>query len=156
MSEHPVMLRPAYRSDVPALAELEELCFRGDRLSSRSFRRLAASPAAVVLVGEKAARIVGCLVMLFRSGSRIGRIYSLAVHPEGRREGIASRIIAGGEALAADRGVSTVRLEVREDNCGAMEFYRRRGYREFSCYDDFYQDGARALRLEKTIAVRMM
>jgi ribosomal protein S18 acetylase RimI-like enzyme len=151
MNGQSIRLRPAAAPDVPKLAALEGLCFRSDRLSPQSFRRLAASPTAVVMVAEASARIVGCLIMLFRRGSRVGRIYSLAVHPQCRRKGLASRMIADSENHAARRGATTVRLEVRNDNPGALDFYHQHGYRVLGTHARYYGDGADALRLAKQI-----
>ncbi len=53
------------------------------------------------------------------------------------------------EAVEADRII--MRLEVREDNTGAIALYRRLGYRQFGTYRDYYEDHGDALRFERRI-----
>ncbi len=43
-----------------------------------------------------------------------------------------------------------MRLEVRIDNAPAIALYEKSGYRSFGAVEDYYQDGAAALRFEKT------
>ncbi len=48
------------------------------------------------------------------------------------------------------RAASTLmRLEVRSRNRRAIALYERQGYRRFGRIEDYYEDGATALRYEK-------
>ena len=44
-----------------------------------------------------------------------------------------------------------LRLEVREDNARAIRIYEQNGYRRIGREPDYYEDGATALRYEKTL-----
>jgi ribosomal protein S18 acetylase RimI-like enzyme len=44
-----------------------------------------------------------------------------------------------------------VRLEVRQDNPGAIGLYEKQGYRRFGAIAGFYEDGADAWRYEKEL-----
>lgn len=55
-------------------------------------------------------------------------IHDLVVHPEYRRRGIGSRLLAHVEQDARDRGCCKVTLEVRRDNAVAQSVYRRSGF----------------------------
>src|SRR5512132_2007913 len=82
-------VRPAQAADLDALLALESQAFRTDRISRRSFRRLLAAPSAAVMVAEHGGEIAGYALVLFRNGTPIARLYSIAVAPDaaGRRIG---------------------------------------------------------------------
>ena len=48
-------------------------------------------------------------------------------------------------------GAERLRLEVRADNATAISLYERRGYVPIGRRDDYYEDGAPALRYEREI-----
>lgn len=61
-------------------------------------------------------------------GTLWGGIGSMAVAPEHRRRGLATRVLAALRARAAEEGAQRVFLEVTADNSGARELYRRAGF----------------------------
>jgi ribosomal protein S18 acetylase RimI-like enzyme len=135
-----------------ALMELEHRVFATDRLSRRSLRHLLTSPSAEVLVAEKAGRFAGTAIVLFRTGSALARLYSLAVAPHMAGRGIASLLLDAVETRARTRKCCAIRLEVHESNHAAISRYRKSGYREFARYPAYYEDGGGALRFEKPVA----
>ena len=145
------MVRDATPADLDGLVELENRCFDTDRLSRRSFRKLIDSPTAACRVADAAGRIVGYGLLLFRSGTGLARLYSIAVDPDRRGGGLGARLLADCDALAFDRDRIILRLEVRADNAGAIELYRRLGYRAIGRYLHYYADQTDALRLEKRL-----
>src|SRR5262249_42923981 len=88
-----VRVRRARRRDLDALNELEHRVFATDRLSRRSLRHLLASPSAEVLVVEESGRFAGTAIVLFRTGSALARLYSLAVAPHMAGRGFASLLL---------------------------------------------------------------
>ncbi len=142
--------RAAAAADIGALSDLENSSFLTDRISRSSFRRLVVSPSAAVIVASFGVAIAGYALVLFRTGSRIARLYSLAVAPEYR--GLGRELLDAAEASAAARGCRALRLEVREDNRRAINLYERSGYHRFGERPDYYADGATALRFEKDLA----
>jgi len=58
-----------------------------------------------------------------------GWIYSLAVLPERRRNGIGRILLHAAESTLIDLGCPKVNLQVRSTNSEVVEFYRRCGYR---------------------------
>jgi len=141
--------RAAAAADIGVLSDLENRSFLTDRISRSSFRRLVASPSAAVTVASFGTAIAGYALVLFRAGSRIARLYSLAVAPEFR--GLGRDLLDAAEASAASRGCRALRLEVREDNPRAINLYERSGYRQFGERPDYYADGTTALRFEKDL-----
>lgn len=144
-------IRTAKRSDLGALAALEERVFSSDRLSPRSFRRLSVSPGAALRVAAGEDGIAGYGLVFVRANSRIARLYSIAVHPERRGLGLARRLLADAERQARRRGCRALRLEVREDNPAAIRLYERAGYRPIGRVAGYYADGMAALRYEKDL-----
>ncbi|PSP66366.1 N-acetyltransferase [Halobacteriales archaeon QH_6_68_27] len=60
----------------------------------------------------------------------IGELFRVAVDPARQRAGHGSRLLAGLEAAARDRGVGRLVLTTARRQAAALEFYRARGYEE--------------------------
>lgn len=146
------MIRKATIDDVPALAELEQVCFDTDRLAPRSFRHLLTRGNASLIVEDTGAGIIGYSLVLYHRNTSMARLYSLAVRPDRRGRGLAQALLGESERIALDKGAVTMRLEVRRDNGRAIDFYEKFGYQAFSTYPDYYEDHVDALRMEKALA----
>ena len=142
-------IRRAQRADVPALVALEQ-AFAGDRLSARSFRRFIGGGADVWVCVERDV-ILGDAVVLYRRGSAVARLYSLVVAAAARGRGLGRALLEWAEQQAAQRGGTALQLEVRPENSAAIALYRRAGYIDAGVIANFYEDGAPALRLQKTL-----
>ena len=138
--------------DLDALLELEHRVFATDRLSRRSLRHLLHAPTAEVLVAEADGRFAGTAIVLFRAGSKLARLYSVAVAPHMGGRGIASLLLDAAEDRARARKCRAIRLEVHGTNHRAISRYHKSGYREFGRYPTYYEDGGDALRFEKPVA----
>lgn len=147
----PAEIRTARASDVDDLAAIENAVFQGDRISRRSFRKLIERDTAETFVAESGARIAGYAVVLFRKGSGVARLYSIAVAPEFGGSGIGRLLLQKAEDIAFDHDRMMLRLEVREDNGRAVSIYERSGYRRIGREAGYYEDGMAALRYEKTL-----
>ena len=84
-----------------------------------------------MLVAVKEGRAVGSVSI---GGGRFQRknslrLFALDVGPEFRRNGIGTALINAVEAIAHDRGLDQVNLEVETNNKDAIRLYRRLGYR---------------------------
>jgi ribosomal-protein-alanine N-acetyltransferase len=145
-------LRDATPADIEDLALLETRIFPGDRLSPRSFRRLAGAPSAALRVLVEGGRLAGYALTLFRRGSRRARLYSIAVDRGARGTGAGRRLLADAERVARQRGARILSLEVRIGNRPAIGLYRKAGYREQGRVDGYYEDGATAIRFAKALA----
>jgi GNAT superfamily N-acetyltransferase len=82
----------------------------------------------VVIVAEAGGRLVGC-VLATRRGEDLylGRF---AVHPDFRRHGIASRLLAETERHARATGATALALGVRIALPGNFRYFAARGFRE--------------------------
>jgi [ribosomal protein S18]-alanine N-acetyltransferase len=144
-------VRHATLADLADLIELENATFSSDRLSPRQWRRHLGSDRAAILVIPVRQKPGAAAVLFFRSGSRIARLYSLAVSAAARGQGLGERLLGACEDAARQRGCSQLRLEVRADNMAARRLYDRRGYQLFGRYASYYADGEDALRYRKSV-----
>ncbi|OAI24718.1 MULTISPECIES: GNAT family N-acetyltransferase/peptidase C39 family protein [Methylomonas] len=145
------VIRPALPTDLEALVALENASFATDKLSRRSFRHWLTNEHRALLVGEFEHRVAGYILIIYHPGTRLARIYSLAVAPELRGHGIAKALMTAGEQAARDDGRLYLRLEVSVDNAAAIKLYEALGYQRFGVYRDYYQDHKDALRYQKRI-----
>jgi ribosomal protein S18 acetylase RimI-like enzyme len=88
---------------------------------------LAHDPDALLLA-ESQVSLVGSLIAAF-DGWR-GSFYRLAVHPDRRREGIATALLAAGEQRLGDRGAVRLTAIVAEDDALARAFWESAGYQQ--------------------------
>jgi ribosomal protein S18 acetylase RimI-like enzyme len=150
MPHSDLLLRRARLADLAALVRLEE-CFPSDQLSRRNFQHLLKHGNADIWVGETHDTLAGNVVLFYRRHAQVARVYSLVVHPEHQRRGMAQTLMRTAESAALARGCHTMRLEVRADNTAAITLYQRLGYVVAASIENFYEDGAKALRLSKSL-----
>jgi [ribosomal protein S18]-alanine N-acetyltransferase len=149
----PAKLRRGRMADLDALLEFERDFFTSDhRISRRSFRRFIASPNCALIVAELGGQVTGCALVLYRHGSKLARLYTIAVGAKFQRRGLARQLLAAAEDNARRRGRRGMRLEVREDDAAAVTLYETSGYRRFGRRHRYYDDRIDALRFKKALA----
>lgn len=147
-------IRDAGEADLAGLCELETRSFASDRLSRRAIRRFLTAAGARLRVAGAGGAVRGYHLVLFRRGSAVARLYSLAVAESVRGSGLAGRLMADAERIASRRRATVLRLEVRPDNRPAIRLYERLGYRKIGVHAQYYADKADALRYEKSLGAR--
>jgi ribosomal protein S18 acetylase RimI-like enzyme len=140
-------------NDLAAVEAIETTVFDSDRLSRRSLRYYLKSRTALLLVVGVNDRVSGYSLIAFRKDSPRARLYSIALEPAEQRRGLGRLLLGASERAAMARGAIAMRLEVRVDNARAIELYEKSGYRSFAVVEDYYEDGAAALRFEKEFAL---
>lgn len=151
MNDTSLLIRAAHPGDLEALVKLENVCFDTDRLSRRRFRHWLTTEHRALLVAEQDGRVAGYILVIYHLGTRLARVYSLAVDPRRRGLGIAKKLLAAGEQAAHDSGRLYLRLEVSVDNAPAIGLYESLGFQRFGLYHDYYEDHKDALRFQKLI-----
>ena len=146
-----LVIRPAITSDLKALVALENTCFSNDKLSARSLKRWLGAKHGILLVAEQNAQLCGYGLVWCHKGTRLARLYSLAVLPTMQGKGIAKKLLNELEKATSERGRIYLRLEVAVNNDSAIGLYKSVGYRVFGQYSDYYDDHSDALRMQKNI-----
>ena len=151
MTQAKIIIEPATLADLDALLELEQEAFVTDRLSARSIRRFLTQQHSVFLIARRDGQCLGYLLVIFHRGTRLARLYSLAVGAAFRGQGIARRLMLAGEHEAMERGALYFRLEVNNANSRAIGLYESLGFQSFGLLHDYYDDHSDALRMQKRI-----
>ena len=145
-----IRIRLADLTDIDTVTALENRCFPTDKLSRRHFYYfIRQSKSSQLWVAVENKHIIGCCIILLRTHSRLARVYSLAVHPNYRRQGVANLLCDKMEKLARNYHREQIILEVRKNNKKAIRFYLSREYNVFAEYEKYYADGVDALRMRK-------
>lgn len=122
------------KEHAPRLAELDKRCFAVP-WSEKSFAEEAENPLAVYFVAENEGDIVGYGGVWCVLGE--GQITNIAVLPEYRGNGIASRILE--RIIEACGGIGSITLEVRESNGIAVRLYEKYGFKNVGVRKNFYR-----------------
>jgi ribosomal protein S18 acetylase RimI-like enzyme len=146
-------IRTATAADEQGLSELEGSCFDEDRRSSRpSLRRSLSSAQQVVRVIDDPARngvpspgLIGAAIFWLRSRSL--RIYSVAVRPEYRGEGLGRLLVADAFRMARDRGLARITLEADQGNGSLVRWYASQGFEVTGQLPSYYAPGRHAVRM---------
>ncbi len=146
-----VSYRLATINDLEPLVDIEQACFEQDRLSKRSMRRWIKSEHGLLLVVAHEQQLVGYGLVWCHKGTRLARLYSLAVINQWRGHGLARNILFKLEQLASDQGRLYMRLEVEKTNHAAIRLYENVGYRIFGEHLNYYENHSDALRMQKKI-----
>ncbi|MEO0388204.1 MAG: GNAT family N-acetyltransferase [Pseudomonadota bacterium] len=117
--------------------------------SAQAFADLLATPTCHLLVEDPGFAVLRC-------AGGMGEVLTLAVPPEHRRQGLATRLLSALEATAKAKGATEILLEVNEENAAGRALYARAGYAKAGWRKDYYDgpSGARhrALVLRKPLA----
>ena len=146
-------IRTAATSDEQGLSELEGSCFDEDRRASRqSLRRSLTSKRQVVRVidvaptdGTMPASLLGAAIFWFYPRSL--RIYSVAVRPESRGEGVGRRLVADAFRMARERGLARITLEADRGNPTLIRWYESQGFAVTGHLPSYYAPGRDAVRM---------
>ena len=122
------------------LFEIEKQSFEEEAFSKQQIGYLLTDYNAISLVARVDGKIAGFIISeieLVRN-LLVGHIMTVDVAVAFRRKGIATRLMLESENILTDRGVSEIRLEVREANEAAIQLYEKLGYKRVSKLDNYY------------------
>ena len=132
-----------------ALTAIEEISF-SDPWSAQALAGAMADPDCCFLTALEDGAAVGyCIVhSLYEQAD----LYSVAVHPDHRRRGIAGALLDRGFAWAKQAGAERVFLEVRAGNGEARSLYEQMGFVPIALRKKYYTAPVEdAVIMEKTL-----
>ena len=147
------IIRAMGYSDINECWRLDQRCFSdGEAYDKETFRYLLSHNNSVCYkvvteIGEMLAFVVGMI-----EGDGNGHVVALGVKPEDRRRGHGRRLMWAIERGFYERGVRTVRLEVRTSNDTAQKLYFDLGYKIIRRMQRYYTSGDDGYLMIKTLA----
>lgn len=154
VAEPVVELRRAKVADVPALTQIELLCFEPvDAFNGRQIRGLIQNDHVINDVVTVDGEVAGWCVGLVRKHRRhrSGRVYGLAVHPNFRSRGLGGKLMQSLLNHLRNRAVRHVYLEVRADNDRAISLYQNLGFQRVRKLHDYYGSGIDGVSMRLTL-----
>ena len=130
---------PMTQEHIPALAELEALCFStpwNEQMLSEELDNHTAH-FLVAVCNRKIAGYIGVFVVCESC-----YISNIAVFPEYRRMGLGGLLIDSARETAAKNGAQSLSLEVRPSNEAAVRLYMKKGFEEVGLRKNFYRKPA--------------
>lgn len=146
-----ITIRDTREADLTPLVALEQRCFATDRLSKRSFSYWIKSKHRVFLVVLQDEQIIGYGLVIMRKGTRLARLYSIAIDKDIAGKGIGRQLMLALEKQTVAAGKLFLRLEVEKTNERAIGLYQSMGYKIFGDYEHYYENNGDAFRMQKSI-----
>jgi ribosomal-protein-alanine N-acetyltransferase len=137
---------PSTWRDIRAVHGLERSCFARDAWGYGELIFMYASFGGVRLKAVADGRLVGFISGEPRPAEGFAWISTIGVHPDYRRQGVGSRLLAECEARLDE---PRLRLTVRAGNTAAIALYQRFGYQEVERWPGYYADGETGIVMEK-------
>ena len=122
---------------VPQVAALEKLCF-ADPWSENSVASELNNDLALWLVAMNDDTVVGYIGSQTVAGET--DVMNIAVHPDGRRRGIAQSLIECLVVELKNRGSEALMLEVRASNEPAIALYEKLEFRQVGRRPNYYRN----------------
>ena len=148
------ILRKADLNDLPAVYEIEKVCFDEESFSFAQFRYLLNKAKSVFLVVEDNKEIAGYIILLEKKRVNGLRIYSIAISPKYQRKGIARRLLDEAEKQTIIKKLDFLYLEVSEKNEKARSLYSQNGFVITGTIPSYYHDSSTALKMRKPMKVK--
>lgn len=124
-------IRPAGEQDIESVFSLWSAAGSAETVTDTRegvLGLLDADPEALLIMESDGGEIVGSLIAAW-DGWR-GSFYRLAVHPDRRREGLATALLREGERRLQARGAARFTAIVTDDDPDAMAFWAATGYKQ--------------------------
>ncbi|RUO63372.1 [SSU ribosomal protein S18P]-alanine acetyltransferase [Pseudidiomarina planktonica] len=139
-------------ADAGLLTELEAKCFDYSRIGKRSFQRLLTSKSAHIHLVTNQQTLLGYSLLLTRSNSTNWRLYSIAMAPEARGQGIAKALMEHIIEYARTMQAQSMSLEVKSDNRGAIALYEQLDFAVVDVLVQYYDDGTDGYRMRRPLS----
>lgn len=119
-----------------AIAELERRCFSDPWSRQMLVEHMKNECAATIVAQGEDGSVLGYAGLLTVLDE--GYITNIAVHPDFRRQGIASQLLEVFTRFAQGNHMAFLTLEVRDANAAARALYAKHGYEEVGRRKNYY------------------
>ena len=123
---------------VTSVAELEKICFGTEAWSEKSVTSELTNSLSLWLVADDNGRVAGYV------GSQTVMdetdMMNVAVHPDYRKQGIATALIVGLVGELRKKGSHCLTLEVRASNENAISLYRKLDFQQIGLRKNYYHN----------------
>lgn len=124
-----IRVRAALPVDLPALLELDQICFEPQWNKDDHIIGTALATAPLFLVAKHNGEAIGYAFATMHFQGRLVHLVRIAVHPRGRGLGIGVRLLAEVVTYARRMGADTLALNTQADNYHAQRLYEWFGFR---------------------------
>jgi len=144
MIDNQIFIRKGIVEDLPILLEFEQGIIEAERpfdttlkeekISYYDIHAFILSPIADVIVAEMNGELIGSGYVLIKEAKdyfkheTYGYLGFMYVRPEARGKGVNGMIIEEMKTWCKERGVYEIRLEVYDENPGAIRAYEKAGF----------------------------
>ena len=149
MTTAPAGTRLFARADGPIVATIHRAAFADSAFGPAYWSQDRAAPPNLCVVAEADGAVAAYCDGFLAGGG--GDVSSVAVRPDRRGQGHATRALRGFLAHAAARGAAVIHLEVADDNAPALRLYERAGFDAVGRRRDYYGRGRDALVLAASL-----
>ncbi len=129
-------------TDLNDLMEIEDACFGIDAFSRRQMLYLITQSKGLFLIAKHNNQVAGYVLLITIHRHNTGRIYSIAVSPQHRGNGIGELLLEKAIEFARNNALKAIFLEVRTDNNAAISLYHKKGFVKRALKLNYYEDGA--------------
>ncbi|HMF42135.1 MAG TPA: ribosomal protein S18-alanine N-acetyltransferase [Polyangia bacterium] len=132
-------VEPMKLGDLDAVMEIEGASFRSPMPARMVLEEMGREWAHIDVVRDRLRRNVTAFSNYWVVADEV-HLLNLATHPEARRAGHASRLLAHIIEVGRSRKCRFVTLEVRRSNAAAVRLYRRFGFRAVGVRPNYYAE----------------
>jgi ribosomal protein S18 acetylase RimI-like enzyme len=123
-----MLVRPAVLTDLPAIVELDEICFEAHWTKNQLTLNSAILEGMCFVVAVSDGQIVGYAYATSHFGGRLVHLVRLAVNPYQRRQGIGARLLSEVVLFAQRQHADMMTLNTQSYNEHAQRLYRWFGF----------------------------
>ena len=139
-------------TDFSVLLEIDEASFPGGvAYNAAELSYFMNRDGAETLVVEEDGNIVAFLIIEVQSGRRRATVVTLDVRATHRRSGYGTQLLSRAEEILTNYGVETYDLQVDVTNRGAIDFYKKHGFKTVRTLKNYYANGNDAYLMMKEL-----
>jgi ribosomal-protein-alanine N-acetyltransferase len=146
------LIRHALPTDFKILLEIDEASFPGGvAYNAAELSYFMNRDGAETLVAEEDGQIVAFVIVEIQTGRRRATVVTLDVRATHRRSGYGTQLLTRAEEILVDYGVEVYDLQVDVTNRGAIDFYKRHGFKMVRTLKHYYANGNDAFLMMKEL-----